>query len=171
MVALRRNRWNRRVEQTLDAVLRFWSRAGTSTYASAESFPFAMDLVRRGSGFSDISPESLVGNAQSFSDDRSLAHRYRHEIFNRFADRIHRATGAAHSPARGVRLVARPLVFPSRRRGEEVRVPRLGVFCGPCGNDFAARKDLLPGAGVHHAARRWSGLDRKALPSKDWLLA
>src|SRR2546421_12931912 len=130
-----------------------------------------MDLVRRGSGLSDISSESVVGNPQSFSDDRALAYGYWYEVFNCLAARIHREAEAAHSPARGSRLAARPLVFPLRRRGEEVRIPRLGVFCGPCGNDFAARKDLLPGARVHHAARRWSGLDRKARPSKDWLLA
>jgi len=64
-------------------------------------FSFTVDLVRRGSGFSDISSQSVVGNPQSFSNDRALAHRYRHEIFNRFADRIHRATGAARSPACG----------------------------------------------------------------------
>src|SRR5438046_5478558 len=113
MVALRRNRWNRRGEQTLDAVLRFWSRAGTPTYASAESFPFTMDLVRRGSGFSDISSEPALGDPQSFSNDRALAYRYRHEIFNRFAGRIHRATGAANSLAFGASLVSRPFVFSS----------------------------------------------------------
>src|SRR2546430_2835363 len=101
MVALRRNRWNRRVEQTLDAVLRFWPRAGTSTHASPESFSLTVGLVRRGSGLSDISSESVVGNPQSFSDDRALAHRYRYEVFNCLAARIHRAADAAHSPARG----------------------------------------------------------------------